>query len=381
LAQAVLALSQNQCSHSLCRAYNARPSRLAYFIMAGSFVLYGFMLLMLAMGTLNMLLLKFQHMQVAPLTAGGEPVHFDHPWVQAGLMMVGESLCLILYFCTRTEADAVNFRATPKWVFIVPCCCDITATALLCMGLAFIAVSVAQMCRGTVIIFVCAMSFLFLGRRQTRQQLTGVALVLTGIVVVAIAAMRQQGVDTSSEATIAATGSKLVAGISLVIFAQVFQASMFVYEEKIMSQYIVAPMQVVGMEGLIGIFVSALILACLQPFGHSNFPGAMHQIKSSPALLMSIFASMIAVALFNLAGATVTKMSSAVARTTIKISSTITIWMCELAFGWNTFNLLQLAGFVFVACGTLVYNSIVVLPFPENTGEMLPLNAKKAPEQ
>jgi len=332
------------------------------------------MLLMLAMGTLNMLLLKFQHKQMAPMIAGGKPEHFDHPWVQAGLMMCGEFLCLIVYFCTRTEEDAVNFRKTPKWIFIVPCCCDITATALLCMGLAFIAVSVAQMCRGTVIIFVCSMSFLFLRRRQTRQQLTGVALVLVGIVIVAVAAMRQAA---PGDATMVSTSSKLVTGISLVIFAQIFQASMFVYEEKIMSQYIVAPMQVVGMEGLFGIFISALILACLFPFGHSNPAGALHQIKSSPALMMSVLAAMCATALFNFAGATVTKMSSAVARTTIKISSTITIWMAELALGWNTFNLLQLGGFVFVAVGTLIYNGIVVLPLAEAKGELTPLIANK----
>jgi len=342
--------------------------------MAGSYVLYGFMLLMLAMGTINMLMLKFQHNQMAPMSPGGTPEHFDQPWLQAGLMMVGESLCLIVYFCTRTEEDAQAFRRTPKWIFLVPCCCDLVATALLCMGLAFIAVSVAQMCRGTVIIFVCAMSFVFLRRRQRPQQLCGVALVFAGVVLVSLAAFQQQ---SGAGGSLFGTSSKLGMGIALCVFAQVFQASMFVYEEKIMSQHTVAPLQVVGMEGLFGIFISALILACLQPFGHANTPGAFHQIKSSPALLVSIIVSMLAVALFNFAGATVTQKSSAVARTTIKISSTITIWIAELAFGWNTFSLLQLAGFILVATGTIIYNGIVVLPFFEPAGEMLPLAAKK----
>merc|ERR1719231_1333687 len=119
------------------------------------------------------------------------------------------------------------------------------------------------------------------------------------------------------------------------------------------------------MEGLYGVFVSAAILVCLQSFGHADTLGALHQIKSSPMLLWSVIGSMLAVALFNFAGATVTQKSSAVARTTIKISSTITIWMAELAFGWNTFSMLQLGGFVFVATGTIIYNGIVVVPFLE----------------
>jgi len=336
------------------------------------------MLLMLAMGTLNMLMLKFQTMQLAPMTPGGKPEHFDHPWVQAGLMMVGEFLCLIVYFCMRTDADAEIFRKTPKWIFLVPCCCDLVATALLCMGLAFVAVSVAQMCRGTVIVFTCVMSYLFLRRRQRPQHVAGVTLVVLGIVVVAGAAIRQQA---GAGASLFATGGKLVTGISLCIFAQVFQATMFVYEEKIMSQHTVVPLQVVGMEGLFGIFISALIVACLQPFGLANAPGAFHQVKSSPTLLLSIIGSMVAVALFNFAGATVTQKSSAVARTTIKISSTITIWIAELVFGWNTFNILQLAGFVFVAAGSIIYNGIVVIPFLEQletVAELSPIMAKKA---
>lgn len=339
--------------------------------MARPYVLYCSMVLMLAMGTFNMLMLKFQHMQLAPMSPGGRPEHFDHPWVQAGLMMVGECLCLIVYLATQTAEDAQHLRQTPKWIFLVPCCCDLVATALLCSGLAFIAVSVAQMCRGTVIIFACILSFVFLRQRQRPTQVIGVALVLVGICAVAVAALRQGGDGFS-------TTSRLVTGISLCIFAQVFQAGMFVYEEKIMKQYMLMPLQVVGMEGLFGMCVSALILACLQPFGQANAPGAFYQIKSSPVLLMSVIGSMVAVALFNFAGATVTQQSSSVARTTIKLSSTISIWMAELAFGWNTFSILQFIGFVFVAWGTVIYNDIVMLPWIESKAELSPIVAKKA---
>lgn len=340
--------------------------------MAAQYALYAFMLLMLIMGTINILLLKFQHMQTVPMSPGGPAVNFDHPWLQAALMMVGEFLCLPVYYLTRTREAAEESGRVPKWIFLVPCCCDLTATALLCMGIALIAVSVAQMCRGTIVVFACAMSVVFLGRRQKCFQIIGVVIVMIGIFFVSLS----QLIDPQTGA-VSAMPKHMIMGISLCIFAQVFQASMFVYEEKIMSQYVVQPLQVVGMEGLFGIFISVILLVTLQLLGYANTPGAWHQISNSPLLAISMVASMLAVAVFNFAGATVTQKSSAVARTTIKISSTILIWMAELALGWNRFSIVQLFGFVFVAVGTVVYNRLVVIPFLDSPDEMKPIISEK----
>lgn len=279
-------------------------------------------------------------------------------------MMVGEFFCLPVWYCTRTRADTERSQAAPKWIFLVPCCCDLTATALLCMGIALIAVSVAQMCRGTIVIFACAMSVVFLNRRQYGFHLVGVFLVMIGIALVSLSAL----VDPKT-GSLSSMPGHMVAGISLCIFAQVFQASMFVYEEKIMSQYVVQPLQVVGMEGTFGIVISVVLLSVLYPLGYANTPGAFHQMRNSLPLTLSIIASMFAVALFNFAGATVTQKSSCVARTTIKMSSTILIWVAELMLGWNTFSWLQLCGFTVVAAGTIVYNRLVIIPYLEPPAE------------
>jgi len=332
----------------------------------GTYTLYLFMLLMLVMGTVNMVMLKFQHMQKVPLVADGPPEPFDHAWLQAGLMMWGEVLCLPVYLLTRAKGEAEAAQKVPKWIFVIPCCCDLVATALLCAGLAFVAVSVAQMCRGTIVVFVCAMSVVFLGRRQHGYHIAGVSLVAFGILLVATSAL------ANSKAT---SSSHMGFGIALCIVAQVFQASMFVYEERIMSQYSVQPLQVVGMEGAFGIAISAVILLVGHFAGYANPLGAFHQIAHSPALAISIIGSMLAVAVFNFSGANVTKRSSAVARTTIKMSSTISIWLVELAVGWNTFSYVQLSGFAFVAAGTLLYNRIVVLHALEPSVETVALKS------
>eukprot|EP00440_Ansanella_granifera_P054598 gb/GFBE01059186.1/.p1 GENE.gb/GFBE01059186.1/~~gb/GFBE01059186.1/.p1 ORF type:complete len:347 (+),score=83.04 gb/GFBE01059186.1/:1-1041(+) len=330
----------------------------------GDKTLYMFMLVMLLTGTVNMLLLKFQNMQQAPMSPGGPPVPFQHPWLQTALMMMGEVCCLPLFVCINRGEDARAVQSAPKLIFLVPCCCDLLAMALFCTGLEHIAVSVAQMCRGTIVVFVCLMSLAFLGRQQQSYQRFGVGLVTSGILMVSMSAMMA---DKGGHP------GNLLTGIALCIFAQVFQASMFVYEEKIMSQYPVEPLQVVGMEGLFGIGICAILFTAMHTLGHIDAIGAYNQIASSPVLLLSIVSQMAFTAVFNVCGANITKRSSAVARTTIKISSTILIWLVELAAGWNTFNGLQLLGFLTVAAGTLIYNRIVVLQQFEPSDEQQPL--------
>jgi drug/metabolite transporter (DMT)-like permease len=335
------------------------------------------MLVTLIAGTLNMVLLKYQYMLEIPTKPGGKGEHFDAPWLQAGFMMVGEISLLFIWFFTRTKESTDAATKVPKWVFVVPCTCDLIATALMCMGISLIAVSIVQMCRGTIILFVCAMSAFFLGRRQHPFHLCGVALLFVGICLVATSAFYDPAAGTT-----APIGGNLALGISLVIFGQFWQACMVVYEEKIMSKYHVEPLFCVGMEGFFGILIcTALLLGFhyLLP-GYQNTPGHFYQLSQSSALIWSVIGSFIAVAVFNYSGATITQKASATARTTIQLSSTITIWMVELAVGWAKFNALQLFGFFFVAAGTVLYNRIVVIPFLEPALEATALKGKLGAE-
>lgn len=326
---------------------------------------------MLITGTTNMLFAKYQHMQHVPMSPGGPAEPFYHPVLQAGFMMVGEILCLIVYYCVRTREEAEQGVQVPKWSFLVPSCCDLVATVLLNVALGLLAVSIAQMCRGTVVLFVCAMSIVFLGRRQYPYHYVGVLLVVAGITVVSLSSM----VDAKT-GTVSAMPSAMMMGISILILGQVFQAGMFVYEEKIMCKYPVPPLQCVGMEGVFGLTICVAVLIPCEYLGYAKSMGAFYQMSQSLWLTASVFGAICSLALFNYAGATVTQKASAIARTTIKMSSTILIWMCELTFGWNTFHVLQLVGFIILAAGTLLYNRLVVVQFLEPALEALPVKEK-----
>lgn len=338
------------------------------------YVLYFFMLLTLIAGTINMVLLKTQYMLETPMKVGGKPEHFDAPWLQAGFMMVGEVSLLFVWLCTRTPASSEAASKVPKWVFIVPCSCDLVATALMCMGISLIAVSVVQMCRGTIILFVCAMSVFFLGRRQHPFHLAGVALLFIGICLVAASSLYNPETGTM------AVGGNMGMGVFLVVLGQFFQACMVVYEERIMSKYHVEPLFCVGMEGFFGILICTALLLFFHFVtpGYQDTPGHFYQLSQSSFLVWSVIGSFLAVAVFNYAGATVTQKASATARTTIQMSSTITIWMVELSVGWHTFSYIQLVGFMFVAAGTVLYNRIVVVPFLEPAIEATAIKGKLA---
>lgn len=338
-----------------------------------------FMGVMLISGTANTLLMKFMVMQKVPTAPGAHAEGFDHPFFQSLLMMIGEFLCLIAYY-VGGRSEAVNTEHVPKNIFAVACLFDWTATTLVNMAYVCIAASVVQMTRGAIVIFTCLFSMVFLGRRQYRYHLVGVGLVFLGITMVSLSTF-----INPAHAGHVASESKVyvqLTGIALCLGAQVFQASMLVYEEKIMSQYTVPPLMVVGMEGSFGILFGIVLLAFLNHTGIESTPEAVYQMGHSSPLLLAVVASIFSIAFFNFSGVTVTQQASAVARSTIDVSRTILIWAVELAVGWNSFNLLQFGGFVVLALGTMIYNRLLVIPFletPKDSEASAILNKLKVP--
>jgi hypothetical protein len=58
----------------------------------------------------------------------------------------------------------------------------------------------------------------------------------------------------------------------------------------------------------------------------------------------------------------ITKYASAAQRSTVDTSRTLVIWLVFIAMGQEHFLVGELAGFVLLVAGTLVYNEIIELP-------------------
>ena len=72
--------------------------------------------------------------------------------------------------------------------------------------------------------------------------------------------------------------------------------------------------------------------------------------------------------MYNIVGINLTKLVSSTARAVVDTVRTVFIWLFFLIFDvvpgtHETFYGLQLVGFIFVVCGTLVYNEIVTIPW------------------
>merc|ERR1719163_1400152 len=158
-----------------------------------------FMLIMLVSGAFNTLLMKFMVMQKAPTAPGAAGEGFDQPYFQTLLMMVGEFLCLLAYYATRTTDDKLNFAEVPKSIFAFACIFDWTATTLVNMAYVCIPASVVQMTRGAIVIFTCLLSVFFLGKRQYKYHVVGVSFVALGITLVSLSTFFNpaHGVETS----------------------------------------------------------------------------------------------------------------------------------------------------------------------------------------
>jgi len=82
------------------------------------------------------------------------------------------------------------------------------------------------------------------------------------------------------------------------------------------------------------------------------------------------------IAVFNIAGVNVTKHISSLARSIIDVSRTVLVWIISITITVSTSNpnfkwentrfgaiSIELAGFLVLVAGNLIYNEIVILPF------------------
>lgn len=79
-------------------------------------------------------------------------------------------------------------------------------------------------------------------------------------------------------------------------------------------------------------------------------------------MLMS-FVTIFDIAFFNYFGISVTKYASAAQRSTVDLLRILTVWIFSVVFGLETFNALQIPGFLILAAGFVVYNEIVTIPY------------------
>ena len=266
--------------------------------------------------------------------------------------------------------------------FCITASCDLTATTINTFGLTYLTTSMFQMMRGLELFFVCLWSKIFLKNPIYRHQILGVCSLIFGLSLVGLNSFIN---DKNSQVA----KSPLV-GIILLSTSQLFSSTEYIIQEKFIKHYEVHPFQLVGFEGLWGSIMYAILLAIFQVVScddwsdtlregicFTNDKGesyiedtrfAFEQMWDNKALLIVYIFYVVSIALYNIVGINLTKLVSSTARAVVDTVRTVFIWVFFLYFTpvegtHEEFHWLQLIGFMFVVCGTLVYNEIVTLPF------------------
>lgn len=255
------------------------------------------------------------------------------------------------------------------------------------VGLLFTPVSIYQMTRGALVLWVGVFSVLFLQRQLFMFQWLSLLAVMLGVCIVGISGTLLQ--PTAAVAALAAgegftqvaralvkreetpDAAKAFIGVLLILFAQLFTAGQFVLEEKIMSRYSVEPLLAVGYEGMFGSIITFAAQIALHYFygrtkaGHGGYFDMVTGWRqlTNEAVLWSGLAVCLSIALFNFFGLSVTRTVSATARSTIDTCRTLGIWAVSLALGWEVFRplsgFLQMIGFALLCGATLLFNGVI----------------------
>ncbi|KAI0001318.1 hypothetical protein BJV74DRAFT_974271 [Russula compacta] len=396
---------------------------------------------MILTGACNSLWSKYQDMQCVENCGDKDPkrhVLYEQPVWQTLQMFLGEMLCFLPVLYTTlsarwrapsvqlpeesssdalddlSESQKLPLEKLTGWrilLFWLPALCDLTGTTLMNVGLLYTPVSIYQMTRGALVLFVAIFSVLFLRRKLYLYQWLSLLTVMAGVSLVGFSGSLIKDtlhpVAPSLGSLLDATptespvnepietpeATKVVIGVFFILFAQIFTASQFVIEERILGRYNVPPLLAVGYEGLFGT-ISIIILLPLLPLirPSPSSPAApwfdlvrgWHQLVDTPSVLYSGIVIACSIALFNYFGLSVTKYVSATSRSLTDTCRTLAIWIVSLLLGWEILmlpvSLLQIVGFGLLVYGTFLYNDLVQPPrFLRPSGSAILVEAESAP--
>ncbi|PVF97822.1 hypothetical protein CPB86DRAFT_406545 [Serendipita vermifera] len=315
-------------------------------------------------------------------------VYYEQPVWQTLQMFIGELGFLPVLFTalrhrhyqqvqsTETTKQLKPLKGRKKFLFWLPALCDLTATTLMNIGLLYTPVSIYQMTRGALVLFVGILSVLFLKRRLHLYQWFALTVVVLGVAVVGLSgsltkkSLSQTGDVVGKVQEDAPNDATVAVGIMFILCAQIGTAIQFVLEEKIMATYSVTPLVAVGLEGFFGAFTILLASPILVQFkSRSEFfdlARGWDQMIDNQAVLGSAFAIAISIGFYNFFGMSVTRHVSATMRSIIDTCRTITIWLVSLGLGWEVlvwpWSLLQVVGFSLLVYGTFLFNSLITPP-------------------
>lgn len=339
-------------------------------------------------GSLNTILTKIQDSVCIKDCETDNPIYFQQPILQTLIMFLAEISCWFWWYIHKTciQKNTIQYRSLdefsrdfitehhittdpdtdnytedeetdtdtdfnpeleqycqlPELLLILPTLCDCMSSTLMNLGLIYISASIFQMLRGSIVIFTGIISTIFLKKRYSLQKWLSLIVIFLGIVVVGFT-------NDNYDST--------YIGIILIILAQIFSASQYVLEEKILVKYNISTLLSVGIEGIFGTIITIILAIIFQGIDVYDSIDGLKQLFSIPLLYITSICSLFTISLSNWFGLCITKNISSTSRSTIDICRTLIIWIVSLSLHWEVFKLLQVVGFSVMICGIILFNT------------------------
>jgi len=340
---------------------------------------------------------------------------FKKPWFSVLEMKAAMALCAIFFYGLGwgrpdAESDPRGYSPTPEALRQVwlPALLDLLNTVLGNIGLVWVSSSIYQMTRGSVVIFSAILSVQWLGKTLRSFHYWSIAFVVIAVVLVGTAGTQQDsdtddggddgGDDKGDDGDSESSTSEIIIGLLFILAAQLVTAIQIITEEKLMTRVGMAPVCLVGMEGLWGMlyFIPLSIILTLTPASdssistvwHEDFIDSFVQLGNSPQLAGIAFGYFITILAYNISANFVTQNLSAVVRSILEACRTLGVWAASLALyyifnsksvgeAWTAWSWLELGGFAVLLLGTVAYKGLVKLPW---VGEEVYEAAREAEE-
>lgn len=324
---------------------------------------------------------KLQY-QTSAVGLAGEHA-FEKPWFCTFLMFVGEGMALLVFGVQRV-VDPEEKKCELSWWGLLwrcafPAIFDMVATGFGSVGLTYITASTCQMLRGCAILFTAIISRFWLQRVLDFRQVVGLCMVFAAMALVGAAGAMTGGHGDQAASSIDGNGAW---GVLLVCFAQLFQASQFVWEEKVMKKVCIPPLLLLGIEGIVGIILFGILVFPLLLHLPGNDVGgslenvwdALSMVQRSPELMFLAIMYVTCVCALNCCAVYVTKFLSGVHRALIQTGlRTMVIWVVGLILYYRTNGIygepwagvpsyMELFGFAFFLCGSMLHSKMIHLP-------------------
>jgi hypothetical protein len=182
-----------------------------------------------------------------------------------------------------------------------------------------------------------------------------------------------------------------VLAMFMVIVSQTLQSFQCVYEEMILQDVDATPAELVGFEGIWGTFYLTFCLLPLcnilpEKWGEGIYENTLESVWCAwmhPYIIL-LFIAYIGVAfVYNLGGAALCAMTSAIHRTIYESLRSVTVWFLSVILYYGIpsvgageplgiHSILQLAGFIVLVLGSAMYHRFIRFPFFDYGDDLSP---------